>query len=227
MSVSFEIRELSIVILAKNHNPTILNPDFLKYNNIVGNDWDLQESPICVEPLAQVFFKNKVKIISQRDKIVFSENITDKEIEGVLIPDISYKYTKTLPHVEYTAIGINPKGHLVIQGGQDECQKFITEKFIRSGPWQNFGDSPVKTNIKFTYTLENLTCNVDIGETFFKSSDEKLIPVIGFGANLHRQLVGNDRNERLMDLHKIIKKWKKDLDLYKDLIKNILGGENE
>ncbi len=32
---AFQIAELSVVVIAKNHNPTVLNPDFLKLNNIV------------------------------------------------------------------------------------------------------------------------------------------------------------------------------------------------
>ena len=36
MNIDFSIQELSIVILGRNHNPTVLNPDFLKINRIEG-----------------------------------------------------------------------------------------------------------------------------------------------------------------------------------------------
>ena len=48
LSEQFEIKELTIVLLAETHNPTILNPDFLKYNEIVPFDWKVAGSPVAV-----------------------------------------------------------------------------------------------------------------------------------------------------------------------------------
>ena len=227
MNITLDIQDLAIVILGLNHNPTILNPDFLKHNEIVAADWELKEPPICVEPMAQVNFKNGVKISAQLDRIVFLENITGKSGEEVLVPKIALKYTQILPHVEYSAIGINPRGHIAMAGDQEACRKFIKETFIASGPWQTFGDSPVKTDIKFTYTFEDVSLNLGIEEKIFKFSDDKSIPVISLAANIHHALVGNNRKERLMDLHRIIEEWEKDLSLYKDLVDRILMRKND
>lgn len=227
MGSQFSLQELSIVVLGQNHNPTILNPDFLKHNDIVPYDWELQTPPLCIEPMAQVEFKNKIKIIAQLDKIVFSENVAGKDNQEILIPEIVYKYTKTLPHVEYFAVGINPKGHIAIGSNKESCQKYVTETFITPGPWKNFGDSPVKVNIRFAYTVGETLCNLSIEEKAFKASEDKQIQVIVFAGNLHHTLVGNDRRYRLQDLHKIIKEWKKDLNLYQELIDKILLAERD
>jgi len=75
------IREFSVVIAAQNHNPTILNPDFLIRNEIVGADWKLAQAPVCVEPFAQVQYTNGVSVLSELQKIVFtqsSESLTKK-----------------------------------------------------------------------------------------------------------------------------------------------------
>ena len=70
--------ELSIVVVARNHNPTILNPDFLRYNEIVPPDWELAGPPVCVELMAQVAYSNSVKIVSQFDKVIFTETLGGK-----------------------------------------------------------------------------------------------------------------------------------------------------
>lgn len=67
------IQELAIVVVGKNHNLTILNPDFLKTNGIVPDEWQLAVSPVSVDPLAQVIFQNGLSIVAQFDKVIFSE----------------------------------------------------------------------------------------------------------------------------------------------------------
>jgi len=227
MNIDFNIQGLSIVILGRNHNPTILNPDFLKRNDIVEVDWELQSPPICVEPMAQVHFKNGVKINAQLEKITFSESIAGKEAQEILIPEIAYKYTKTLPHVEYAAIGINPQGRISVEGDKEASQEFLKETFITSGPWQTFGDSPVKASINFTYTFGDVVCNLGIEEKSLKFSEKESIPVLVFAANLHHILVGDDREDRLMSLHKIIREWEKDMALYKELIDKIIARKDD
>lgn len=227
MNIDFSIQELSIVILGRNHNPTILNPDFLKLNDIVAADWELQEPPICIEPMAQVHFKNKVKITAQLERVIFLENISGKAEQEILIPEIANKYTNSLPHVEYLAIGINPKGQISMPGDEEACRNFLRETFITSGPWQTFGDSPVKTNIKFTYSFEDVNFTLEIEEKAFKLSEDKSIPVIVFAANIHHALPGDNRNTRLINLHKIIGEWEKDLNLYKELVNKILERKDD
>ncbi|MBX9255594.1 hypothetical protein H1Q63_16925, partial [Desmonostoc muscorum CCALA 125] len=56
MSQSLNIQEIAIAIAAKQHNPTILTPDFLKYSGIVPSDWELSKPPIITDSAAQVVF---------------------------------------------------------------------------------------------------------------------------------------------------------------------------
>lgn len=56
MTQSLAVQELAIIIAAKNHNPTILTPDFLKYTGIVPADWELARQPIFTSSVAQVIF---------------------------------------------------------------------------------------------------------------------------------------------------------------------------
>ncbi|MBX9255406.1 hypothetical protein H1Q63_15930, partial [Desmonostoc muscorum CCALA 125] len=56
MNQSLNIQEMAIAIAAKQHNPTILTPDFLKYSGIVPNNWELAKPPIITDAAAQVVF---------------------------------------------------------------------------------------------------------------------------------------------------------------------------
>ncbi|MFN6033580.1 MAG: hypothetical protein ACK48B_05940, partial [Dolichospermum sp.] len=65
MSNSLQISEIAISIVAKNLNPAVLNPDFLKYTGIIPADWELANQPVYNNNLVQLVYKNGVGIIVQ------------------------------------------------------------------------------------------------------------------------------------------------------------------
>lgn len=87
-----------------------------------------------------------MKIVSQFDKVIFTETLGEKQNKDVFIPKIAKNYIKTLPHVEYTAVGINPKGHVIYQNAA-AIQKFIVETLLAPGPWRQFGEAKPKAVI--------------------------------------------------------------------------------
>jgi hypothetical protein len=106
-----EVTQLSIVIAAESNNPSILNPDFLKYNGIVSDDWQSADRTVTTGVISQVTYENGVSIVSEPNKINFVERIGDGDYGSLQVPAIAQKYIETLPHVKYTAIGNNPIGH--------------------------------------------------------------------------------------------------------------------
>ena len=62
MNQSLDIQELSIVLAVRNHNPTMLNLDFLRGSGVVGADWELAQQPVSNANAAQIAFKNGIKI---------------------------------------------------------------------------------------------------------------------------------------------------------------------
>ena len=213
----FDIRELSIVLLAENHNPTILNPDFLKYNEIVPFDWELAESPVCVDSIAQVFYKNDIRIIAQFDRLNFTENISSKLLEDIDVPNVSSKYIEVLPHVNYRAIGINPRGHVVVQN-QHEADIFVLNKLVSKGPWTKFKNTIPKATVQFNYPLDFGFLILKVEDTILSLPNEEKVPAIVFSGNFHRDVSGGNTNEIIEKLKKIIKSWSSDVELFKELI---------
>jgi len=216
MDKNLEIKEFSIVVVAKNHNPTILNPDFLKINKIVPAEWQLARNPICVEPMSQVAFKNGITITAQLDRVIFLETVQSNN-QDMTVPMIARKYIEILPHVEYTAVGINPKGHFMFEG-EGSNREYLVKTLITPGPWREFGTAPASAEIKFIYTLEREFYFLTVKAAEWKNPEGKSSPVIFFDANFHHGLIGENRTERLDDLLKTIEGWKKEVDLYKDHI---------
>jgi len=81
MNDFWQIHELAKSIAARNHNPTVLTPEFLKYSGIVPEDWELARQPASSNPGSHVVFTNGINIVAQPNQIVFSEPIAAKDVE--------------------------------------------------------------------------------------------------------------------------------------------------
>lgn len=216
MNKTVDIQELIVVVVAKNHNPTILNPDFLKYNGIVPAEWELAESPICTEPVAQVIYKNGINILAQFDKIIFSENIEAKKLEEVKVPGIARKYIETLPHVDYRAVGINPKGDMPMP--ETEAIRFIIDRLVRPGPWVQFKERAAHAAVRFTYPIEGGKFTLTIAAAVKKPLEGIEQPVVLFEANFHYEVIADTPQEKLSQTLAFIDLWKTELEDYATFI---------
>lgn len=222
-----DIREISIVILAKNHNPTVLNPDFLKDNDIVPKDWELAEPPLCAHLIAQVKFKNGISIATQPEQVIFSESTDNVRLEKVGIPRIACGYITTLPHVYYTAVGINLTGHVLYPEGQGSPEKYVVEKLISPGPWREVAPGAASASVKLTYFYEWGQCSLTVEPTKFKDPSGDFVPAVRFSGNFHRDLVGETRADKLRNLQEFIREHEDYLQIYREIVtKRFLKGES-
>ena len=220
MEQSFEIKEFSIVIVAESHNPSLLNPDFLKTNRIVPSEWKLNRPPICVAAVAEVSFKGGVKITTQPDRVVFIERIDNNDLSEVQIQGISQRYVSTLPHVNYTAVGINFKGHADRTALGDN---YITDRIIKSGKWIDSSIGPIETALKFTYQFKGSVCYLSVSNSYFSKPDKSKQPVILFDANFHHRLPNSYDPDKAGVINNIINNWDNCLKNLDQLAGNILN----
>jgi len=224
MKKKTEIRELRIVVVANNHNPSILNPDFLKYNNIIPMDWELKKAPICVEPISEVAYMNDVTITAQIDRLTFFQKLNKEDDYAVIVDEVANKYINTLPHVEYRAVGINFAAHIPYEGNPEGPKNFILENLIADGPWCEYGYDR-KASITFNYELKRAQFNLTVKDSNLKIDKNEKMPVLLFDSNFHHQLIGEDKVERLKDLHHLINNWGSCLEEFKSLISVIYPKE--
>lgn len=206
----------SIVLAANSNNPTILNPDFLKYNDVVDGSWELKQAPICTPPFSQVIYTNDVSITSQLDKIVFSANIKEKNHEKFdEIYRIARKYFNLIPHVDYTGIGINPQ-YIFKFVTDEKPEKFILKNFINIGVLD-------KELIGIGFTLKfpinkNAICNLNI-DSGKLGPEDKLQDVIIVKANFHHPLKA-DISTKISEMNDIVDSYKADIDYFEKEIIN-------
>jgi hypothetical protein len=214
MTVDNKYIEFSIVLAATSNNPTVLNPDFLKYNKIIEDTGDLSHPPICTEPFSQVSFQNGIFITSQLDKIVFSinKNIKNKDQFDEIF-EISMNYLRCIPHVNYTGIGINPKYSIKLNNNHSP-QEFLINKFVRS----EIIDKELKAiglNMAFS-AYKDIVCNLDISSSKIIEKG-KQHDIILIAANFHHSF-SQDLSNKIKEMENILNSYKNDISFFENEI---------
>ncbi len=191
-NMKINLTNFSIVVLAQAHNPSILNPDFLKNNNIVDASFTPKDV-YCTPPISQVSFNEGISIIAEFEKLQFIDHVSERIPHKSQIAEIAAKYISILPHVRYTAAGINFIGHYLWEN-TNSVSSFISNKFIREGPWLSVGDKLTNVGLKFVYLFEKIKCTISV-ESAEKIEENKRIPVIFINTNYNLDVKDNNIQE--------------------------------
>jgi hypothetical protein len=217
MNHTATIQELAIVISTENHNPTILNLDFLKCSGIVEEDWQLSRSPVCNNQASQVVFQNGISLASQTDRVMFLEAIASKPDTEVQVATVAHRYINVLQRADYRAVGINFRGYVNCDQAEI-ARQYMTQTLLAPGSWQDFGQEPVRAAVNFSYTLEDGQFMLSVNDAVLQFSEQEPTPVVLFSGNFSYDLMKESGTDRLKQLSEIINNWQNNLDTYRDLI---------
>ena len=214
------VQELVIVIAAKNNNPTILTVDFLRYSGIIPSDWELARQPVLTNSAAQVIFTNGISIVAETNRIIFIEQVTDKNPNEIAIPLVARKYVEILPNAEYQAIGLNPRGYASFETSEDAARNYLSKTLLAPGAWQEIGTAPVRATINYIYNLERGQFNLSVSEAAMRQTDETTTPIVLFSGNFSYEIASNSKAEQLKNLYQALNNWQADLETYTDIVNN-------
>jgi hypothetical protein len=188
--MNFNLDNFSIVVLAQAHNPSILNPDFLKNNGIIDPLFK-PNNVICTPPLSQVSYIEGLSIVAEFEKLQFIDIKKERIPFESPIPEIAIKYIKTLPHVQYTAVGLNFKAHYYCKD-KEIALSFLPDKFLKDGIWNSYGDHLSTVGLKFIYQLKNIKCTINMDTGSISRPNEPSQPIIGITVNYHLDSTSTD-----------------------------------
>lgn len=225
MNGTLDILELAIAISARNHNPTVLNSDFLKYSGIVPTDWELARPPVFTARAAQVVFKNGVNIVAQVGRVNFSEPLQGGGTSGAKIQAVAEKYVRTLPQADYQGIEINFRRLLALGEEDDAARNYIVEKLLAAGNWSSFGTTPVRATVSYVYNLPEGPLNLNVNEAKVnlqqaEGEERKAFSALVFTGVLRYSLNGETPEDRLDNLSQQIAAWPNSLERFQDVVNN-------
>lgn len=201
---------MSVVLVADSNNPTIINPDFLASNGILVEDLQLREPPITTPVFSQVIYQGGISIKAEPNRVIFEQVATGNALEtgDIVSPQMAERYLEKVPHVPYSAIGINPKGIRYMADGKKEK---LSLGLVNGGDWTSFRDLMPEIQLKAIYQYEKRQINLDIAEAKRQDTHNTEVFGLAFLANIHREIEQTPQKQRISELKSIIDSWEDDL----------------
>lgn len=216
MNVS--IQEISIIIAAKDLSPSILNPDFLKYGDVVPSDWQYSQQPIFTNNSAQITYDNGVRINAQPNRVAFAQVFSTQDQPQVQVETMAIKFAEKLPNADYQAVGVNPRGLVPFLESERGAHDFLFKKLFASGSWQEFGQAPAQAAIQLSYALEQGQLNLAINEAKLQTQEQKKISAVVFSGNFNYPVHGDAGMRRVQHVKERIQLWQSTLATFQQLI---------
>ena len=218
--MNLSLFEFSVVLLADSNNPSILNPDFLRYTGIVENPWQILDVPdavISIPGFSQVKYNGGLTIRIEPNRVVFEQTGDPLTIGSISCVEMARRYLDAVPHVKYSAIGINPKGYRTLHS---EEQANISDALIDSGDWMEFKNANPEIQIKAVYDLNDKRIVLDISQARKRVATGNDVHLIMFQANIHRDITESEQPMRIDKLVSVLNGWKTDLTDFQELVNN-------
>jgi hypothetical protein len=227
MNQTLDVQELSLVIAVERQDPSLLTPDFLRYSGIIPQDWELSRQPVRGQQAAQVSYQNGVSIIAYPDRTVFVEPLSEKAEGSVELPHLAQRYSEVLRNLNFQAVGVNFRGHVLFPGAEDSAHQYLCNTLLSPASWQTIGTAPMRAGLNLVYTFERNTLSLSVQEAMMQLPEQERVPVVVFAANFENQLQNRPQPEQLTGLQQAITSWQDDLGNYRQVVGKLLDRNSE
>ena len=214
--------QFSIVVLGENHNPTIINPDFLALRDIVPDKWKWKrgEPIITTPPFAQVTYDNNISIQVRPNLAQFLDPRGCNPLDSEIL-HISKEFVKTLRHVRYSAVGFN--FHYLSE--MELPDEFLIKRFLKNGEWNQPQHTMCGFALRFIYPIKEekgqITIRLDGAKANTQNDDNgeerQALLVVG---NFHRDCDKYPADEQIGSFVDMISD---DFEQFKELTHLIIG----
>ena len=206
---SLKLVGLAVVFLADGNNPSILNPDFLKAHVLDGS-WDPVGAPISTPVFAQVTYANGVSFVSEPHRIVIQHNDNDLSSDTVLSAQLALRYLVAVPHVRYTAVGVNPSFVLPIPRQMLSLRNLLrTDLKLKHG----HVEPTITINGVYSFPTKQITINMMEAE-----HQESATEAVMFQCNIHRVVSEGGQSGRIRRIEEIVNACSTDMDEMKEML---------
>ena len=208
--VQIDLLEFSVVVVAQANNPTILNPDFLRHNGIVGTQWHLSEDhrPATTSLFSEVAFEDGLAVKAYPNKIIFEQSASALSPDDIECADMAKCYLKTVPHVPYIAFGINLEA-VVLNSPLSQLSNVLRS----NGSWMTFESIVPRFELRAIYEMAGKRLALDLHE-----GRNERGPFMLCQANIHRDIEESNQQMRINSMLLSLDSWRNDLNEFRTLV---------
>ena len=174
----------SCVVIADQHNPSILNPDWLIKTEIIDPEWRLVDPSITTPLFANCSYVNGVQLVLEPNKLTVSSLPSDNNSLSAELPQIVRKYVDALPHVPYKQLGNNFRFSTEVEGTLSK----LKNRLIKEGTWNTDNISRIKTTLQYFCNSYSINLTVESSDTTEESKPDEEASTLILDFNYHREL---------------------------------------
>ena len=182
--------EVNAVVVAESHNPSIVTKEWLaQYELVSGEVTNFVHTP----PLSVVEYgKGGLFIQVDAQRLLVRQRGEGLVPEQIEVPRITKTYVDLLPHVPYTAHGVNFHGYFAFDSEPDAVA-FVRKRFLvpNSVKIADVASGAIRLGIKASYRWERAECTL-FGEPTGHDSKGRVLVSLNYhvpeaGAELVRE----------------------------------------
>jgi hypothetical protein len=212
--MELELQEFTVAVLASDHNPSLLNPDFLRIQSIVPEDWKVSEPVVVTPSVATVRYEEGVSITVARARLHISDEASRDPSRSKIV-DIATAYIKTLPHIRYTALEANFSARVAT----DDPLALLRSRFLTARNLNFGGHSLEDVGVRLAFSIASSDVQLVFG-TELPDSTDHIVIVGSFHCEWEAYPAVKDATEALQS---VMRDWRVFNDLVTDAVSGGLG----
>lgn len=216
--------EFSVVLRAQN-DPSLLNPEFLLYHNIVDPPRQILGGRITSPTISQAIFGGGLSVKADPQRIIFEQGQHPLKREEIVCHTIAKRYIEKVPKLPCTAVGINPKGLWVAPADRElHSYDLVANTLLGEIGQLTHRHVTPRVELKLIYPRNNLTIFLDIVEVKKHDRGSEIeSPALLFTANFHRDLRQSTQQAKMDKIASILSSWQKNLEEFYKLVNTLVA----
>ena len=221
--------EMRVYLFNPRTSPSLVNPDFLRHNEIVGLDWQLLRPVIMETDFSRVRYSNGVSLSANDSYVVVTQEadreetdsgttlITQLKPENLLCFGVAERFFEMgSPSSPYDMLSIDPVCLIEFPETVDEL---VSSPFLKiAEQLQHEGSTPV-IEARLTYELPNKDVILYVTEIMRGNSDDLLR--LRLRGEILRTVEGGTPEEQHNFIRGVFSNWVEDLQDFEDLAYNV------
>ena len=219
----FNLTGLNIYLSNPSTNPSLVNPDFLRHNEIVDPSWTVTRPVIIEHGNSRVRYSNGLSFSANADHVVIaqrapidSENnsFVALELDDIVCIRAATNYLENVaPESLYDFITIDPAGMLDIE--LKETTDFVSPLQALAARIPFEGQIPdVQARAQYSFNAKTVTIYMSESNPRF---DEKLLRIMVSGEIIY-DIDEGDVNTQTNTIKDHLDAWEQDVQLFRELV---------
>ena len=206
----FALQGLEFTLINLGTNPGRLNPEFLRYNHIVDDEWDIKY-PVLIEPgKSRIRYSNGLSIAASSDSITIAQRDPDHEVdselesEAIVAPDVTERYLQRTIAAEFPFVGISMEPSGFIKAEFSDAQSPLRNIALQIP----FSDTTPVIQARIQFNLDGRLLTIYVSES---PPEEDGITFLRFTGEIYRSVEGETPQEQSRFLGNVLENWEQDL----------------